>query len=89
MGNSRFIPHDDIIRRIKARVAWMQKGAQYWENWADYDQNEAYSCKTRGNEQIMQRREKEMDQGLCGARDRSGKKARLRRTHSDDARTGT
>jgi hypothetical protein len=41
-----------------------------------------------GNTLFKQRREKEMDRGLCGERDDSGKKARLRRTDSDDSRAG-
>jgi hypothetical protein len=41
-----------------------------------------------GNSHLKQQREREIDGGLCGARDRSGKKVSSRRRDSDDARAG-
>jgi hypothetical protein len=39
-----------------------------------------------GNALLKQRREREMDRGFCGERDRCGKNASSRRRESDDAR---
>jgi hypothetical protein len=52
-------------------------------------QKEACCGKTTGNALLKQQREREMDRGLCGARDRSGKKASSRHKDSNDARAGT
>jgi len=37
MANWRRNPHDVIIKWMKARVAWRQKGPKRWEHCADYD----------------------------------------------------
>jgi len=49
-------------------------------------QKEACGGGTTANALVQQRREREMDRGLSGARDRSGKKASSRRRDSDDTR---
>ena len=49
-------------------------------------QKELFSGKMTGNVLFKQPRERDMDQGLCGERDRCRKKASLRRRDSDYAR---
>jgi len=36
-ANCQSYPHDDIIKRIKARVAWGQKGSEHWHHCIAYD----------------------------------------------------
>jgi len=50
---------------------------------------EACGGEKTANIRFKKSREKEMDQGSCGARDCSGKKGSARRRDSDDARAGT
>ena len=51
-------------------------------------QKEACGRETTGNALFKQPRERDMDRGLCGARDRSGKTASSRCRDSDNARAG-
>jgi len=37
MANRRSIPHDDVIWRIKTRVAWTERGSESWEHCAACD----------------------------------------------------
>jgi len=52
-------------------------------------QIEACSGETTGNALLEQWREREMDRGLCGVTDRSGKTASSRCRDRDNARAGT
>ena len=66
MANQRRNPHDDVTKWIQARVAWRQKGSQRWEHCAAYDLKEGFGGETTGITLFKQRRQWEIDQGLCG-----------------------
>jgi len=38
MANRHFDPHDDIIKRMRARAAWKQRSSEPWERCTAYDQ---------------------------------------------------
>jgi len=73
------------------RQEWFRgrKGPSFWSIAQLTIQKEACGGETTGNALLKQQRERELDQGLCGVRDRSGRKASSRRRDSDDATAGT
>jgi len=67
MATRQSLPHDEVIRQIKARVAWRQKGPSVGSIAQLTIQKEACGGETSGKALFKQRREREIDRGLCGA----------------------
>jgi hypothetical protein len=49
MANRQSSPLVDVMKQMKAREAWRQRGSERWEHYAGYDLKEAGSGELTGN----------------------------------------
>jgi len=52
-ANRRRNPYDDIIKQIKAKVAWRQKGSEHWEHCAAHDLKRSFRPRNNGKHTFL------------------------------------